>query len=578
MKKSILYSIVGLMSVAMLHSCSLDNESMTSIDSQTYYKTMADAESALVGCYDGYRRTVSGGGNAAITVSFFVASELMGDDCFGGTGNTDARNHQAIDRFDQSQAAASVNDLEGLWEHYYRAIFNCNSLLVQLDGITWEPSAAFGAETADETRAAVEAEARFLRAIEYFDLVRLFGNVPLLTTPTKEVVPQADPKDVYKLIFEDLKFAMANIKYAPTKAWHAANDGRATAEAAAAILARAYLFYTGYYGQEHPSCTKQEAIDALNFVVNGGYYGLVQSGEDEEGNEFNGFTRLWRAAIATDAGDGMGLNSHNYVGRACENADVNEFIFTQKFNYTHDYNGNNTGNQWLVMVGLRGISNVAAVPYGKGWGACTVNPDAVKIFENGDPRKAATIIDYAAEGREAVIDDNVLGDWREFTGYNLKKYIPLSYNVGGQAVPEVQAESTWEGSHDFMISQYQDYVVIRYADVLLMLSELTEDAQYMNQVRQRAGLGELTYSKENIIDERHREFMGEGIRYWDVLRQGVEYAAQTISGEWNVKSANVDDKVVISADRIRATKGLCRIPDNQVTASGGVYNQNDGWK
>ena len=159
----------------------------------------------------------------------------------------------------------------------------------------------------------------------------------------------------------------------------------------------------------------------------------------------------------------------------------------------------------------------------------------------------------------------------------MKKYIPLAYNVDGTAVPEVQAESEWEGNHDFMISQYQDYIVVRYADVLLMLSELTEDAQYMNQVRKRAGLSDVAYSKETIIEERHREFMGEGIRYWDLLRQGVDYAAEKIAGEWTVKSGGVDEVVTIDAANITSKKGLCPIPENQIIASGGVYEQNPGW-
>ena len=576
MKKTLKYISVVLLSVVGFSACSLDTESMSSIDSQTYYKTQADAEAALVGCYDGYRRTVSGGGNAAITFSFFVASEILSDDCFGGTGHTDGMNHRALDRFDRSIEPTMTNDYEGLWEHYYRAIFNCNSLLVQLDNIAWEASSTFNTTTPEQTRAAVEAEARFLRAIESFDLARMFGRVPLLTTPTKDIVPQAEPKQTFELIFNDLKFAMEHIKYQPTAAWHAQNDGRATKEAAAAILARAYLFYTGYYGEEHEACTKQEAIDALNMVVTGGYYGLVQATTDADGEEQNGFKRLWRAASATDNGDGK-LNNHAYVGRACSEAEVNEYLFTQKFNHTHDYNGVNTGNQWLVMVGLRDVTNAKAVPYGRGWGACTVNPDALTIFEEGDARKSATIIDIEGEGRGEIIDDAILAGWREYTGYNLKKYIPLAYNVDGTAVPEVQAESEWEGNHDFMISQYQDYIVVRYADVLLMLSELTEDAQYMNQVRKRAGLSDVAYSKETIIEERHREFMGEGIRYWDLLRQGVDYAAEKIAGEWTVKSGGVDEVVTIDAANITSKRGLCPIPENQIIASGGVYEQNPGW-
>lgn len=567
MKKFFRNTAIVLLAVSGT-ACSLDTESMSSIDSQTYYKTMADAKAALVGCYDGYRRTAAGGASP----SFFEASEIMGDDCFGATGNGDGRGYQVVDRFDQSQSPADMNLFESLWKLYYAGIFNANSLLVQLDNISWEASADFNTSSPEETRAAVEGEARFLRAIQYFDLVRLFERVPLLTEPSKDVVPQATADQTYAQIFADLKFAAENIKYNPTKEWHAANDGRATAEAAKAMLARVYLYYTGYYGKDTEAVTKDYVIKGLEDIVNGGNYGLVQTSEN------NGFARLWRAAVATDKGDGQGLDYHDWVGIGCKDDAVNEYLFTMKFNYTQDYNGVTTSNRWLVMVGLRGISDACAVPYGKGWGACTVNPDSWNVFEAGDARQAATIIDIAGEGRQAMFGDVELADQREYTGYNLKKYIPLSYNVGGQAVPEVQAESTWEGSHDFQISQYQDFIVMRYADVLLMLSELKQDASYMNQVRQRAGLGDTTYSTDNLFAERHREFMGEGLRYWDLLRQGVEVAANEIAGTWNVLSGNTADVVTIDAQNIISKRGLCRIPDNQITLSGNVYTQNDGWK
>ncbi|MDE6375496.1 MAG: RagB/SusD family nutrient uptake outer membrane protein [Alistipes sp.] len=550
-------------------SCSLDTESMSSIDSGTYYKTMADAEAARVGCYDGYRRI-----SAENSLSFTLASEIMGDDCFGGAGMGDARNFQMLDRFDIAQAPGSVNEFNELWKLSYNAIFNCNTLIANLGNIEWKADAARNCETAEQTRAAYEGEARFLRAMVYFDLVRLFERVPLLTAPTKEVVPQAEAKDTYAQIIADLKFAMEHIPYMPTKAWHATYDGTATADAAAAMLGRVYLFYTGYYGEEHESLSKADAIAALEFVVERGNYGLVQEGDDGA----NGFARMWRAAVATDAGAGQGLDNHSWVGRTCEYAEVNEFIFTQKFNFLSNYNGNASGNRWLVMVGLRNIDNVQAVPYGKGWGIQTVNPDARRVFDAADPRLKATIIDFASEGRTGVTDQvTELGDWREFTGYNLKKYIPLSYNVDGKAVAEVSGSDFAEGEQDFQISQYQDVVVMRYADVLLMLSELKEDASYMNDVRARAGMPALAYSKENILDERHREFMGEGIRYWDLLRQGVDYAAQEIAGTWTVKSGNVDDQIVISAENIVSKRGLCRIPESQIVASNKVYTQNPGW-
>ena len=200
MKKIVKYISIVSLSVTLSTSCSLDTESMSSIDTQTFYRTMDDARLALVGCYQGYRNTVSQGPG----MPFFIASEVMSDDCFGATGYSDNRAYQVIDRFDQSQSPADLNIFEDLWKLYYQAIFNCNSLLGQMDNIVWTADATFNCSSGEQTRNHVEGEVRFLRAIEYFDLVRLFERVPLLTVPTSDVVPQAEPSETYKLIFTDL--------------------------------------------------------------------------------------------------------------------------------------------------------------------------------------------------------------------------------------------------------------------------------------------------------------------------------------------------------------------------------------
>lgn len=554
------YAAVILLGAGAFSSCSLDSESMSSIDSSTFPRTVADAEMSRVGCYNRYRRLTQ-----SANFAYSVLSEVLSDDCFGGTSATDARNYAMFDRFDINQYPGGQNEIEPLWTYYYQAIFACNSFLQGFDNVEWESEAQ---------RNRYEGEVRFLRAIEYFDLARMFGAVPLLTEPTTEVIPRTDPQEVFAQIVEDLVYAMKNIDYAPNHNWVQQNDGTATQYAAAAMLARVYLFYTGYYQtSDCPGVTKQQVIDGLNMVISSGYYGLVQSKEDG-GKEYNGFTRLWRAACATDATleGGTGLNNHAWVGRGSSESDVNEFIFTQKFNHT----GSSANNGWLVMMGARSITDASAVPYGNGWGACTVNPDTWNIFEEGDPRREASIIDWIGEGRQGAYDE-FAPLTRELTGYSIKKYTPLSYNVDGKAVSEVSAESSWEGGHSFQSNQYQDYIVIRYADVLLMLSELQENADGMNEVRARAGLAALPYSKENILLERHREFIGEGIRYWDLLRQGVDYAANAISGSWKVQSGGADDTVTINAQDILSKRGLLPIPSNQIILSNGIYTQNPGW-
>lgn len=518
----------------------LDVESTTNVTTENYYKTIDDADRALIGCYDGWQCTTSNG-----NLSIYVASQVMSDECFGGTGNTDGKGYQAIDRFDISVSSSDANLFNGTWNDYYAGIFRCNTLLQKLDQIDWKGD--------DQIRKRVEGETRALRAIMYFDLARLFGSVPLLTGPTAENLPQAEPAEIYKLIAEDLKFAADNI---PTNAYPKANastnDGRITCYAAKALLARVYLFYTGYYGASDlvGVVTKEQALAGLEDVISSKEYDLVPE-----------FKNLWPAASSTPV-----QGKFEFVSTYAGDGNI-ETVLSMKFNTTQDYNGNQDGNRWLVMMGMR---NTNWSPYGKGWGACTVHPKVWNAFESGDKRKTASIIDLVGEGIESSFD---LKDQREYTGYTVKKYTPMAFYDGTSA-------SKADGSGDFQISQHQDFVVVRYADVLLMAAELgSSNAQlYFDKVRKRAGLTTKEPSQENIMKERFVEFAFEGQRYWDLLRQGIDVASSTIAESGiELKSGGNPDVITITADKIKTTKGFCQIPSTQITLSDNVLKQNAGW-
>ncbi len=525
----------------ILGSCSssfLDVEPMTSVLESNFYKTIADADMALVGCYDGYQRTTSNGSQ-----SFYLTAEVAADNCFGGTGTTDGRSFQAIDRFDIAQSQSDNNIFDGTWSDYYAGIFRCNTLLGKLDGTDFS-----GNTTA---RARIEGETKFLRATMYFDLVRLFENIPLLTSPTNENIPQSDPKAIYQLIVSDLKFAAANIPAtAYPKSAAATNDGRATPFAAKALLARVYLFYSGYYGGEDIGVSKAEALAGLEEVIGSGQFALVAD-----------FKNLWPAASYIPNASNNTLDISKYAGKG--NAEV---VFAQKFNNTSNYNGYVDGNRWVVFLGLRGKN---WSPYGQGWGACTVSKKFFNEFDNTDTRKTASIIDIDGEN----ITGFDLKDQREYTGYTIKKYAPT-------ALPD--GTTNTGGDKDMQLSQDQDYFVIRYADVLLMAAELgSANAQkYFDEVRKRAyktNFVSLAVSKNNILKERKFEFAFEGIRYWDVLRQGLNNAAATLETTEDVLSGSVPEKVIVTKERFLTTKGFMQIPNKQITLSNGVLKQNAGW-
>ncbi|RVU03022.1 RagB/SusD family nutrient uptake outer membrane protein [Mucilaginibacter limnophilus] len=518
-----------VLSVVILSGCSkfLDVEPITQVTDQNFYKTPDDAFKALVGCYDGLQQIWANG------MSFPVASEVLSDNTFGGTGASDGFGYQMVDEFDKTRSPADQNMFGDNWIAYYRGIHRCNTLISKLDQIEWGSS---------NLRATYESEVRFIRAYLYFDMVRLWGNIPLLSVPTDEYVPQSNPEDVYKLIAEDLMFAADNLAATPYTAQNAATYGRVTKWAAQALLARAYLYYTGYYNKPDLAgvIDKAQALAGLESIISTGGFGLVED-----------FANLWPVSLT------------KYVGE-----DNKETIFAIKYTFTSDYDGNTDGNHWMVMFGMREQS---IYPYGNGWGGGTVNPKLWNAFSDNDTRKSASIISIA---KEALPFTNQ-SKQREYTGYYVKKYTPLSDKDGN-------SEAVNHGGVNFMIGQYQDYVSIRYADVLLMAAELgsTNAQTYFDDVRKRAYKANFTalpVTKENIMKERQLEFAFEGHRYWDLLRQGVDYAANNIAQEIVVQNAGVNTNKVIKASNIVQTKGLQQIPYSQITLSNGTLLQNAGW-
>lgn len=543
---TIKYCAIALLTMGMTASCSedfLDVSSKTESNTDNFYKTQGDAWRALIGCYDGYRQTSSNP-----TVGFFVASEVMGVECFGGTGTGDGRNYQVIDRFDSSESSSDQNIYEGDWARYYEGIYRCNELIKYENQIKW---------TDETVRQTYMGECHALRAIMYFDLVRWFGNVPLLTVATQDNVPQAAPADVYKLIFEDLQYAIDNIPadaYPKSKA--SENDGHMTKYAAEALYARAYLYYTGYYGAQIEGVSKDKALACCEDIIKSGEFDLVSE-----------YKNLWPAASAGIAEIG---EAEILMGTYAGDGNV-ETIFAQKFTNTQDYNGNADSNRWQVMVGMRSLNHA---PYGKGWGAMTVNPEFVNSYEANDKRRTASVIDIANEGvaSEGAFQTSYK-DWREYTGYCVKKYSPICFADGTSA-------SKIDGSGDFQTQNHQDWVIMRYADVLLMAAELGSPnaEKYLTKVRARAGLNPVPATVANIMKERKYEFAFEAINYWDLLRQGVDYAAQQIATSGiNVKSGGIDDKIVIDAQDFISKKGLSQIPYNQIVLSNNVLKQNAGW-
>lgn len=533
-------------------SCSLDTESMTQMNDETAYRNLEAAEMALVGCYDGWQRTIS-----SEEIGIYLLAELASDQAHGGLGLSDAKNNNVLDQFDLSIAPSYNNLFNADWTNYYAAIFRCNKIIVNENTTEW------GSE-ADKGR--VVGQARALRAILYFDLARMFGDVPLLTVPSRDNIARTPAAEVYGQIFEDLKYAAANI---PADAFplsaRESNDGRISKYAAEALLARAYLYYTGYYGTENAACTRQEAIDALNDVIQNGGYELEPRYAD-----------LFMPACTRDASSGEDYGwETTYKGKYYNGgwkSDISkEVILNLKFAATSDYNGNADGNVFQVYLGPRNVC-ATSMCIASGWGACSVTKAFVDKYKN-DPRFSTCAWSCDEAGFKADINDTY-----EYTGYYTRKYAPMCFADGTR-----QEVGFNLGVAHMNLTYYQDWTVMRYADVLLMHSELTGTADGLNQVHRRSCPGEtLSYSVENLRNERAIEFAFEGVHYWDLMRYEKDgaYAGRAIEEAQNgavVLNGGAETTVKFDVNNFTAKKGLMQIPNTQITLSGGVLTQNTGW-
>jgi hypothetical protein len=524
--------LFALSSLLILGACSqdfLENEPYTDKVTENFYKTPSDAFEGLVAVYDVLQREAYGGP--------LLISEQASDNCFGGYGIADAQTDIEWDRF----LYVSDKDMnKDVWSNAYLGIYRANILLENLGKVNW------GSDTALKTR--YEAEARFLRAHFHFTAAKMFGDIIPLdhTVTTSEFeLPRQAPEVTYALIASDLKFAADNLGPENYSQAGNANYGRITKWAAEAYLARTFLFYTGTYGKADLAgvVSKAEATAYINDAVNNSGHGLVAD-----------FANLWLAA-----------SFENFVGE-----DNTEMVWAVRFNGSGKGNWDlHEGNRFQVNIAPRGGS---IGRYATGWGGATVNPKLVDSYEAGDTRKAASFIDYANEtykGQPLNFDPQAR-EQRQYTGYSWKKYCPIT-NEAGTAVVEANGGN-------FQIDNYQDYAIIRFSDVLLMAAELNlqsnpalAQADY-DRVRDRAFKNTThrkTVSLENIMKERQLELALEGLRYFDLIRQGMTVAKAAIDNNTGDSQFNVTFRT--------ETQGWFPLPQSQIILSNGTITQNPGW-
>lgn len=461
--KMIKQTILVLVIIVITVSCSKDYLEVrpegTPLE-ENYYSTQEEAYSGLISVYDVLGKQSKGFENM---ITMFNAGS---DDHYaGGGGATDGAGIQSFSNYsiDASTLPASY------WNDFYQGIFRANILIDKLPEVPMEESF--------KTR--YSAEAKALRAYYYFELVRIFRNIPLIVDPleTSQIyeVVQADPTQVYQQIETDLNAAIPDL---PVTLADLENEaGRLTQGAAMALLGKVYLY------QEKNNLAAQTLAE-----VNGTPGGVSKYGY----KLLDDFSKLWTISHKFNS-ESIMVSSHSDKSNA---------------GWDNWGSGSDEGNSINIMVGPRNYNAMGGPDYVSGW---CFNPITQDLYDQmkGDPRFDATIADIKGLKADGLAD--YTPGYMD-TGYFLKKFMPLNSDksTGGGAVE---------------LNFKQNVYIIRLADTYLMEAEAlggqgSRAQALLDAVRSRVGLGSVPVSLEAIYHERRMELVGEGHRWFDLVRTG----------------------------------------------------------
>jgi starch-binding outer membrane protein, SusD/RagB family len=447
-------------SIIFLGACkkNIDRYPLNNVAIENFYKNAADIQIALNGCYAGLRTTL---------LDEWQLTELRSDNSImGNAASTSVPNREKSD-LDLFIPSTSLAVVYTYWSNVYASIRNINTILNSLE-LNYDNTTGVlnkGTTTVvitDNEFKELSAQAAFLRAYHYFNLVRLYGGVFLIHEPFKGnealgavSINRSSVADIYKLIVADLQYAVANgvsLNYTAFAASNAGgNLGKANAWTAKALLAKVYLTLN----------RKADAIPLLNDIITNSGYGLLTAGLTPYADIFsvsNEMNREILFAVRYKAG-GIGL------GSPWPNTFAPELSGTAVVN--GDGDGFNTGT-----IELEGAYSAADARKGVNLG----------VWSSGNNRRL----------------------------YAKKHITPVTLLDDGE----------------------NDWPVIRYADVILMLAEAqgysSASLGLINQTRARAGLGATPLTTTNVVDERgfsdslskerRLEFAFENVRWYDMLR------------------------------------------------------------
>ena len=620
MKKYIL-SALAVCSAAIFTSCDdmLDTDPrVTDATSATFPGKIADVEALNTATYS--IMNTMGGGDPD-NQNPFLWWEVMSDNCFGSGGLQDNK-VKSLHHLVQMNS----NQYEPVFVLLYGGINRANNQIETIDNVDWTGNEA--------KRNQLLGEGYFMRGLYTLWLTQLYGDVPLITATliTEEMKAQVSAEEViYPQILSD--FVSGQNLMSTEK-----SSGHANKYVAEAFMARAYMFWAGFYKKvadlstgsapaidlvEQEGCTaaslsQADVVNALRDIVSSGAYELL---EDYRSLWQYSNSYVWdetQKAIETGTGHAYKFiadmkREHCFDQPGMGNGNKEELFQIQFMNASKwdlDQKGpyscarmycNYLSVFWALRVNGHNGDRNFTYPFTQGWGQGTPSNniwDDWTVAENEggytDIRKLGSLIDGVTENKE--IDYDFVKDCCEASGFGVKKYNGVTLDALKDDTPwwDFAGGENFKGTLDNPMQgdHFEDFYLMRYADVLLMLSEMTGDAQYMNQVQKRAGVPETPYSLKELQNQRRWEFAFEGLRFNDMRRwsgkDGGEscYAAKALqaqAGKQMVVKGNVANKTTMKhmtcswTKRYADTNGFLAKPQSQITLMNGKLIQNPGW-
>lgn len=566
--------ILAAAAILALTSCEdfLDSQDYTGKNSTNFPSTNEDVDKMVAAVYKSCFYGPFQGNNLE---QYFSVANIMSDDMFGGAGLGDPW-WQALDKLMYAQ----TNQMQDLWTYAYETIARANAALGVIDNIADE-----------ETRNQTKGELLFMRAYSYYYLVLAFNNVPFIekapeTVAEAQTAPkQVDGKEIFKYIADDIYEATSIMPSYKYDGWQKLPFGKVTRWAAEAFLGRAFLFYTGFYGES--SWPKTEGAIDKAYVAE-----KLKDCIDNSGHDLlPDYRSLWAYSNPWTAKDYDYVNDMIDAG-TCYQEGNKEVLLAINFQYQSAWSAQlHLTNQYGLFFGIRCDGNnqdddryhvgtpTSIYPFSTGWGCGTVATNLVNdwmIAEPDDPRRDASILDMS----KTELDPGTFSDAVELTMYHQKKITSVRSSGGTKYSWSIDMMGS-DGNGNYQASNCTPLTIFRFADVLLMYAELEKDVAPINRVRARVGLTPANgYTEEILRNERRWELAFEGSRWDDLRRWGI--AAEALSKQNGQVMYNQGQKVNMNfgnyAARYNATKGFYRIPKSQIDLSGGEYKQNAGWE